>query len=247
MGTLQRDISEKLRTSLERRGVAGTITLIFKNIWWLLRDNLVPSRRKRRRQEREFDRQYGIDTNSIIQVADLAISGEAGTSANYYEPTPAGALESILRDLPIANGEFTFIDVGSGMGRAVFVALGFPFRCAMGVEISSKLHEIALDNLGRYRNPQRRCQDCRFVLGDATTFEWPDEPLVLYLYSPFGAEIMEKVLNNLGQWLEKRGRELYVIYYNPDHKTLLDNCGFLQILKAERAYSIYHGTRRGGG
>lgn len=243
MGSVKRNSIEKLRSSLQQRGVSGTIVLTFKNVWWLFRDNLSARRRRRRREDLEFEQRSGIETYGVIPVTELGIAAGAQASANHYEPTPVGSLELILRNLPLAPERFTFIDVGSGMGRAVFVALEFPFRRAIGVELSPMLHEQAERNLEKYRDPRRQCRDCRFWLGDATRFEWPDESIVLYMYNPFREGPMQAVLDNLGAWLSRTGHDLYIIYYNPVHRELLDGCRFLERIKSERSHSVYRGKR----
>jgi SAM-dependent methyltransferase len=243
MAAVKRGLIDKVTSSLERHGVIQTVVLVFKNFWWFLRDNLSSWRRERRREAREFERRTGIDTEGIIHVAHLGIIGDARSTANMYEPSPIGALESILRSMPIDAGKFTFIDVGSGLGRAVFVALEFPFKRAVGVELSPVLHEVAQENLKKYRSPRRLCHDCDFWLGDATRYEWPNEPIVLYLYNPFGEVPMTAMLENLRNWLMNTAHELYIIYYNPIHQTLLDDCPFLENIKAERLLAVYRGKR----
>lgn len=244
MDSFKRGPVDKLAVSLQRRGVWGTSELIVKNIWWFLRDHLSARRRQRLRLERDFDRRYGVETSGIVaEISDLEIPSEAAATANYYEPTPVGALESILRELPVRLEDATFVDIGSGTGRAVFVAMEFPFKQAIGVEISPKLHEIARRNQDNFRSPTQRCKQCQFWLGDATRFEWPSTPLVVYMFNPFGEAPMRAMLESLARWKKTSGHELHVIYLNPVHKALLDGLTFLELIKHERILAIYRGRR----
>jgi SAM-dependent methyltransferase len=246
MTTSGRGVLEAFTVSLARRGVGGTLLLALKNVWWPLWDWMVPRRRQRVRENRAFDRRYGIDTYRIVQVADLGINSAAQASAHYYEPVWAGALERILAELPTAVDGFTFLDLGSGMGRAVFVALGFPFKRAIGVEISQKLHEAALENRRRYRNAERRCPTCEFHLGDATQFDWPAGPLVIFLCNPFGADPMQAIVAKAAAWLGSNPHDLYVIYYHPVYRALWEASGCCEIVGQGRMYTVYRGLRTPG-
>ena len=95
------------------------------------------------------------------------------------------------------------LSVGSGKGRVLFVAAEYPFRKVIGVEFSNALHDDAVANLKRYRFPKRRCADIEPVHADAREFEFPNDNLVIYLFNPFGEEVMEGMLANLERSLER--------------------------------------------
>ena len=74
-----------------------------------------------------------------------------GDSACYkYLPTRPSRVRQVIRSLQIENyGDFTFIDMGSGKGRVLFVAAERPFRSIQGVEYDAGLHRQAEDNIAR--------------------------------------------------------------------------------------------------
>lgn len=112
---------------------------------------------------------------------------------------------------------FAFVDLGCGKGRVMAVASEFPFRAVVGIELSPALARIARRNAALIadRHPERP----RLVVqdGDATRVPLPRGPLVLFMYNPFGADVVSAVA--------ARARalpELYVVYVNPVHGHVLD-------------------------
>jgi hypothetical protein len=65
------------------------------------------------------------------------------------------------------------------------------------------------------------------ILGDAADFDPPREPLVIYLYNPFGREVITKVLENLRASLSEYPRSCWIVYVNPVHHELFDESEFL--------------------
>jgi tRNA1(Val) A37 N6-methylase TrmN6 len=89
---------------------------------------------------------------------------------------------------------FTFIDIGSGKGRAMLLSARRPFRRVLGIEYARELVDVANRNIAQYRDPAQRCRDLQCYCADATTFELPPEPLVLYFLRPFDDVIMARIL-----------------------------------------------------
>ncbi len=139
--------------------------------------------------------------------------------ATHYEPTPVGDLERLLAHVPFALEAATFVDVGAGMGRAVFAAARYPFRQVIGLEISPALVAVARDNLATFAATERRCRDIRLVRGDAATFRFPKGDLVVYLYNPFDAALLTRVIATLA-----RGERtnLAILYHTPVERDVIE-------------------------
>jgi methylase of polypeptide subunit release factors len=56
-------------------------------------------------------------------------------------------LANAVASLDVEHKDFTFIDLGSGKGRALVLALSYPFRRVVGVEFALELHRVAEANL----------------------------------------------------------------------------------------------------
>lgn len=126
----------------------------------------------------DFDRRFGVETRWF----DLF----------RYEPTPPDVCLAALAAVPARPEEHTFVDLGSGKGRAVLLAATRPYRAAVGVEHRAALHAAATRNLAAFAG-HARCPVV-FLHGDAAEQPLPDGPLVLWMFNPFGAEVVAAAL-----------------------------------------------------
>jgi SAM-dependent methyltransferase len=169
-----------------------------------------------------FDLEFGVDTSGLIFPEDLA-SGKSKDlyNAGYFGVAPS-AFRQILHRLQLQFENFTFVDLGSGKGRALLLASEYPFRAIVGLELSPRLHAIAEANIAKYRRGVQRCHAVRAVEGDATEFTFPDGPLVVYLWNPFESLVFKRVLDNLEASLRQEHREIFVVYIQPDLEYLFE-------------------------
>ncbi len=147
--------------------------------------------------------------------------------------------------LPVAADGFTFIDLGSGKGRTLLMASSYPFRRIIGVELLEELNAIALENIARYRSAEQKCFNIEAKSGDASRFEFPAEPTVLYLFNPFPRHVWREVLANLHRSLLAAPRQVYVIYHNPVHEDILEAQSWLHQLRRTHQFVIYEAAARG--
>ena len=161
-----------------------------------------------------FDRAHGTDTGGFVSAEHLPANEAARAHAVCYAGSQPGALRRALAALP-AIDSCAFLDLGCGKGRALLVASEFPFRDILGVELSPPLAEIARHNADiiARRFPQRTA--VRIVVADASTFPLPAGDLVLFLYHPFGAALVAKVVAGVEAALIAERRSIYIAYYNP--------------------------------
>ncbi len=86
------------------------------------------------------------------------------------------------------------------------MAAEFPFRKIWGAELSPRLSEIARRNCQAFRSKKQACGSFEIVCGDAARFSFPEDPLVIYLFNPFGACILSRVVDHLERsWVETPG------------------------------------------
>jgi SAM-dependent methyltransferase len=177
-----------------------------------------------RRAGQRFDATHQVTTEALIFLGELDPEnvGPGIEFATHYEATPVADAERLLDASPLAAERASFVDVGSGMGRVVLLASPRPFRQITGVEISPALHEIARDNWGRFPTTRVRCRDVRFVRADAASFAFPPGDLVVYLYNPFRAEVLEPVLDAL---LGPAERDVVLVYHTPLERGSIERRG----------------------
>ena len=186
-----------------------------------------PSRLQESSSQR-FDRRFQVQTSGVVQTEQLDVPENRRAQAVEYLPTAASSLGWLLTKLPISHSDFVFVDLGSGKGRMLLVASEFPFRQVIGVELAQELHEIAEGNIQQFRSRNIRCRCVKSVHQDATEFEFPNQPLVLFLFNPFSAEILRPVVDRLLASLQTEQRRVYVIYHNPQHGEIFQQTGAFQ-------------------
>ncbi|MBS1822949.1 MAG: class I SAM-dependent methyltransferase [Acidobacteria bacterium] len=185
-----------------------------------------------------FDEDYGTDTSGLLWGADLS-SGKRNDLWNtaYYGVTPS-LLTQMIGALELEWERYTFIDLGSGKGRALLLASRFPFKKIIGVEFVPELSRAAEANLAKFDAPWKRCLQIEAVNQDATEFVYPDGPLVVYVYNPFLAPVLKKCLKQLARSVEKEPREVYLIYGNPVFERLVSKHAPRFVRQWERVFSF---------
>ena len=103
-----------------------------------------------------FDLEFGVRTSGLIAGRHLK-SGHRHDRHNtaYYGVAPSVFQAMMVRwrrSRPVAPiDEFTFVDLGAGMGRAVLLASELPFKAVVGVELHPMLARIARRNMAAWR------------------------------------------------------------------------------------------------
>jgi hypothetical protein len=159
---------------------------------------------------------------------------------HMYEPVRPSTARRVLRRLPIRDfTTYTFVDIGSGMGRMLLIASEFAFREIQGVEFAVELHRLAEHNISRCRNARRKCRKVRSLLLDAADYTFPPGNLVLYFFNPFGHEVMEEVLQRLDASLKDEPRQAIVVMVYPDFAFLLDQRPHFHLYRETRRCRTY--------
>jgi predicted RNA methylase len=181
------------------------------------------SNRRARRLERALDLELGVDTaGGMTQGAILAETG-IDSEIERYEPVSANIFASITACLPDDLSMFSFIDVGSGKGRALFLAAPLGFKEIIGIELSPTLHQIAAKNLKKMKSGH--CAAFRLLNMDARFFLFPPGPTVVFLANPFGERIMREVISNLELAHGNNECPVFLLYYCPKQLKVLEESG----------------------
>ncbi len=166
---------------------------------------------------------YGI-APSLFNRALTLIGGPASSLG-----PPAREELAENADLPgPAWSRFTFVDLGCGKGRALLLASRLPFQRILGVELDPSLAAIAQANLLAFVAPWQQCHALAVLHADATAVDLPRTPLLLYLYHPFLAPALKRVLRRLERSLREHPREVWLVYINPEAEHVLGSFPFLR-------------------
>jgi hypothetical protein len=186
-----------------------------------------------------FDAWNGVDTRGECSLNPFSVVGDHKAQATYYGGVDAKVLREALTSAAICFSEYVFVDLGSGKGKAVLVAASWPFHRVIGVEFVQEFHEVALQNLQRYRRSKIKCGSICVRLLDASRFEFPEEPLVVCLFNPFNAALLKRVLGNLKTTLKRRPRDIVIIYINPQHESIVYDTVSCTAVKKSKYYTLY--------
>jgi SAM-dependent methyltransferase len=181
----------------------------------LIRSRCIAHLRRKTARYDDFDHTYGTDTAESLTPTEAAITGEAARHAWTYTPIESADFHRMIADLGLAREAltaYTFIDIGSGKGRAVLLAATYPFQRVMGVEMSALLHQAALQNAAHFQAHRHDAPSIDFCCQDATVFPFPDDPLVLYFFHPFDESIMARVTAQMRQAVLRLPRPIFLLY-----------------------------------
>ena len=227
------------RDCIAHSGVVRGSQEFLAAIWGFLRDS-TPSRLRSRYGDADYDWDFRVNTTSgAVGWRDRLL----GVFHSAYQPTERELfhemMDALAQKTNLDFSEFTFIDLGSGKGRTLLMASDYPFRRIMGVELLPSLNEIARQNLSRYRSESQKCFAIESICADATSFDPPQQALVIYLFNPFPESGLRRSLANLRKSLTEHPRPIFVLYSNPPLDSLLTETGCLKRITATQQYSIF--------
>ncbi|HVG89934.1 MAG TPA: hypothetical protein VNB54_00450, partial [Alphaproteobacteria bacterium] len=94
-----------------------------------------------------------------------------------------------------------------------------------------------------YSSDRQQCRQIDTVCLDARDFQFPPEPLVVYLFNPFSESTFARVLENLRQSIEQAPRPVYVAYRFTEHEKVLAKAGWLQRIAGAEQWAVYEDRR----
>jgi SAM-dependent methyltransferase len=194
----------RLARSLSNHGLGGTLDRAFHTA-------PVAASTGKAAAPDPFDLRYGTDTAQKVFPESLPDASLSSLYLSAYLAVAASAVTGALTDLKVEKEKFTFVDLGCGKGRALLVAAGFPFRGILGVELAPALCEVARANIAMKPEWASRIT---VINEDAAKVTYPETPLVVFLFSPFFAPVLRRVLANLERQLRRAPRETYLLYAN---------------------------------
>jgi len=216
-------VRKRLASAWRRHSVGEFFRLAFRNIALWLREKVWPSPPP---PPDPFDTLYGTDTATSRAVGSLDYNSPNDRYAVCYLPSPVESVTRAIDGLGIDPARFSFIDYGSGKGRVLLLAGGYPFKEVVGLELAPELHAVALANIARFPAHLKRAGAIVSLCRDAVAHELPDSDLVCYFFNPFDAPIMMQVAERLAAHHARTGHRVIVIYLFPRHRTAFERRGF---------------------
>jgi SAM-dependent methyltransferase len=171
-----------------------------------------------------WDRRMGVHT---VGYTPNVGTDDDGRWRAAYVPTRYRRVFATLRHVGVGPDDVV-VDLGCGLGRAVFAAAWLGAKRAVGVEIDPGLVAQAERSRQRSRLAGRRID---FVCQSAEDYDIGDMT-VLFMFNPFGPTIVQAVIDRLGAELLRRPRRLRIVYENPLHDDVLRAAPFLRCTDA---------------
>jgi SAM-dependent methyltransferase len=202
-----------------------------------MRESL-PDRRRQRYGDVDYDWEHRVDTTSAALGWRTRL---LGLLHSPYQPVPPDLFHEIMASLSnnMDVREFTFVDIGSGKGRALLLASTYRFRRIIGIELLPQLSSIAQKNIRRFSERHPNLSSIEALCGDATEFSFPMSPLVVFLFHPLPRSGLKSVLSNLACSLAEHPRPACVIYANPIYQEMVPACLAFTKIAATHQYAVF--------
>ena len=188
-------------------------------------------------REDSFDGKFGTDTERPEVLVHLSIQSPNYVHGMRYEASSAETCERTIASLEIEYPKFTFVDLGCGKGRPLIIAARYGFLKIVGVEFARELVEACRKNIAR-----TGISNAEVLHLDVCDYRFPPTSLVVYMFNPFDARIMARVLENLRESYEQFPRSIRIIYVhtgNPEVFALFRNESWLKSVSEEKGVRIY--------
>src|SRR5258708_25829979 len=172
--------------------------------------------KKHARRNQMFDRLHSVDTAAELSLESAGVPlADVARGNGVYRAVTEDVFRADMDSVKIDPRAFTFVDIGSGKGKVLFMASNRPFKRIIGIEYAIGLHEIAVRNVATYHSDSQQCNQIEPVHGDALAFTPPPGPLVLFVFNALAAEFMRALLKKLDQEaVAQAGRPVLLIYTN---------------------------------
>ena len=158
-----------------------------------------------------FDLEFGVRTSGLIAGRHL----KSGHRHDRHNTAYYGVAPSVFQAM-------------------VLLASEMPFKAVVGVELHPALARIARKNAAAWRAAGRALVPMRIVCGDAAEFRWPEGPCVAFLFNPFRAMVMRRLLKGWSKCLAGRAGELDLLYVNNEQERVLERqAGFERLFLGE--------------
>ena len=175
-----------------------------------------------------FDIEYGVGTSGLVAGRHLNVGHANDRHATAYYAVAPSIFQSLLvrwrRCGPSHTlDQYTFIDLGAGMGRALLLAARYRFRAVIGVEFHPTLARIARRNLALWRAADRARSPMKILCTDAENYQLPAGPCLIFLFNPFGAPVLRRLLKAWSQSLGRCEGLVDIIYVNNEQEHVFES------------------------
>jgi Histone methylation protein DOT1 len=181
-----------------------------------------------------FDDRFGTTTSLILTQYELPeeVTVQRFMTSGRCHPSPIASVTMALNALAKYNvrySDFIFIDIGSGLGRNVMLALNYPFKRAIGIEHSQYLHDMARSNLEAFKLKTNKPDIFDLYCMDALDYPFPQENMILYFWRPFSNEVAIKFFQQVENFIKGTSLRVLLVFLGPVY-TIVEESDFFHLL-----------------
>lgn len=155
------------------------------------------------------DRSHNVLTTESHKMSLSSRAKAAFDDGTFVWSTPYYQLKK-LKKLVEPKPSDVLLDLGSGPGRVCFEFAHSEIGKCVGIELDGRAYQRSLENLASYTGSSDKI---KFINGDVLDYSLTDET-IFYLCNPFGAKTMEKLMDNIVQYVCDNSREVRILYHN---------------------------------
>jgi SAM-dependent methyltransferase len=186
-----------------------------------------------------YDWTHRIHTTNIEPLSTMQLTHpENLIHANPYLASQPEDIRSVFKNLDIDVREYCFVDYGCGKGRVMAEAVRYPFKSVTGIDFAKELCEACEANLERVRVTWR-CGQVKILNTDATEFDLPNEPCVVYIYNSFRGPVLAAALERIRNSVENFPRHVRIAYVTPMLPGFFQQVPGVRVFKAKHRYILY--------
>lgn len=141
----------------------------------------------------------------------------------HYGTIAYSTIQAILQSLSL-NSHDVFVDLGCGKGRSLCCAARYPLAHVVGVEYSEDLVRDAKINVAKLRGKRSPVTIWHML---AQEYDY-SQGTIFYMFHPFGPNVLYQVLKKLENGFIKNHRNIRIVYVNPVHEIILEECRWLE-------------------
>lgn len=171
---------------------------------------------------------YKLHTTDIKTMKRLKNTGAVAAASKEYMPSNYILLEKTFTELNKHTHNKTFLDIGCGKGRTLFVAASFGFEKITGIEFFMPYCRQVQQ---QFPAMKKRFPAASFavICTDAAQYAIPDTVQTILFNNPFNEKVMRQVVQQIQKSLARAKRELFIIYISPVDKQQLITAGFEEL------------------
>ena len=183
-------------------------------------------RQLREARDRAVDARWNVNTTTMPPDAPHRAQR---ADSEPYETIWYPVLRRLLRPLH-ATPEDVVFDVGSGLGRPLFMFARRGVKRCIGIEASPTLAAASTANASRLRGKRAPIEIRR---GDAAVADYSGGTIYCF-FNPFGPETLRAALSRIHATVRESPRRVQIAYFNPFHNHVLATFGWLRPVRRTR-------------